>query len=75
VGRMISIGFERPYTTGNMLVRDFCDVLSTFVYRIGIQSMRFSIATAAGVFQSVVGLILLLITNSIARRMGEQGVW
>jgi putative aldouronate transport system permease protein len=75
VGRMINIGFDRPYVIGNVLVRDFSEVLSTFVYRIGIQSMRFSIATAAGVFQSVVGLVLLLITNSIAKRLGEQGVW
>jgi putative aldouronate transport system permease protein len=75
VGRMMNIGFERPYTIGNVLVRDFSEVLSTFVYRIGIQSMRFSIATAAGVFQSVVGLVLLLITNSVAKRFGEQGVW
>jgi putative aldouronate transport system permease protein len=75
VGKMINIGFERPYTIGNVLVRDFCEVLSTFVYRIGIQSMRFSIATAAGVFQSVVGLVLILFTNSIARRFGEQGIW
>ena len=74
VGRMLSIGFERPYTIGNILVREFADVLSTFVYRIGIQSLRFSIATAAGVFQSVVGLILLLMTNAIAKRLGEQGV-
>ncbi|GHV86765.1 protein lplB [Spirochaetia bacterium] len=75
VGRMITIGFDRPYVIGNVLVRDFSEVLSTFVYRIGIQSMRFSIATAAGVFQSVVGLILLLITNAAAKRLGEQGVW
>jgi putative aldouronate transport system permease protein len=75
VGRMINIGFDRPYVIGNVLVRDFSEVLSTFVYRIGIQSMRFSIATAAGVFQSVVGLVLLLITNAIAKRLGEQGIW
>lgn len=75
VGRMLNIGFDRPYTIGNILVRDFSEVLSTFVYRIGIQSVRFSIATAAGVFQSVVGLVLLTITNSIAKRLGEQGVW
>jgi putative aldouronate transport system permease protein len=75
VGKMINISFERPFVIGNVLVRDFSEVLSTFVYRIGLQSMRFSIATAAGMFQSVVGLILLLATNSIAKRFGEQGVW
>jgi putative aldouronate transport system permease protein len=75
VGTMVSIGFEQPYILGNVLVRDFSEVLSTFVYRIGLQSMRFSIATAAGVFQSVTGLILLLIANAAAQRFGEQGIF
>jgi putative aldouronate transport system permease protein len=75
LGGMLGIGFDQPYVLGNMLVRDFSEVLSTFVYRIGIQTGRFSIATAAGVFQSVVGMILILITNAAAKRLGEQGVW
>jgi putative aldouronate transport system permease protein len=75
VGRMLSIGFDRPYVIGNPLVMEFSDVISTFVYRIGLQSFQFSIATAVGLFQSVVGLIFLLTTNYIANKVGEQGIW
>jgi putative aldouronate transport system permease protein len=75
VGGMISIGFEKPYLLGNALVKEFSDVLSTFVYHIGLETMRFSIATAAGVFQSVVSMVLVLGTNFTAKRFGEQGIW
>jgi putative aldouronate transport system permease protein len=75
VGRMLSIGFDRPYIIGNPMVKEFAEVISTYVYRIGLQSFQFSIATAVGLFQSVVGLIFLLATNYIASRVGEQGIW
>ncbi len=75
VGRMLSIGFDRPYVIGNALVMEYSDVISTFVYRIGLQSFQFSIATAVGLFQSVVGLIFLLTTNYISNKVGEQGIW
>jgi putative aldouronate transport system permease protein len=75
VGRLANIGFDRPYVLGNQLVQEYCDVISTFVYRVGIRSIRFSIATAIGLFQSVVGLTFLLGANFIASRAGEQGVW
>lgn len=75
VGRMLSIGFDRPYIIGNPMVKEFAEVISTYVYRIGLQSFQFSIATAVGLFQSVVGLIFLLTTNYIASKVGEQGIW
>lgn len=75
IGQMMSIGFERPYVMGNSLVNDFSDVLSTFVYRIGLQSGQFSLSTAAGLFQSVVGLVLIVFANTAADRMGQQGIW
>lgn len=75
VGRMLSIGFDRPYIIGNPLVKEFAEVISTYVYRIGLQSFQFSIATAVGLFQSVVGLIFLLSTNYFAGKVGEQGIW
>ena len=75
MGRMLQIGFDRPYIIGNNFVMQFSDVISTFVYRIGIKSFQFTIATAVGLFQSVVGLIFLLVTNYIADKVGEQGIW
>lgn len=75
IGRMVSIGFDRPYALGNPLVMEFSDVISTFVYRVGLQSFRFSTATAVGFFQSVVGMVLLMAANYISERLGEQGIW
>lgn len=75
VGRMTAIGFDRPYILGNNLVSEVSDVISTFVYRTGLQSFQFSLATAVGFFQSVVGMTFLLITNYIAEKTGEQGIW
>ncbi|WP_246320216.1 ABC transporter permease [Paenibacillus qinlingensis] len=75
IGRMLSIGFDRPFVMGNSLVSEYSDVISTFVYRIGIGSGDFSQATAVGLFQSVVGLVFLVTANYIAKKIGEQGIW
>ncbi|WP_028611554.1 ABC transporter permease [Paenibacillus harenae] len=75
IGRMVSIGFDRPYVLGNSLVIEYSDVISTYVYRVGIGSGDFSQATAVGLFQSVVGLVFLLGANYLAKKMGEQGIW
>jgi putative aldouronate transport system permease protein len=75
VGKIAQIGFDRPFTIGNPYVYQFSEVISTFVYRIGIQNFQYSIATAVGLFQSVIGLVFLLVTNAIAEKMGEQGIW
>lgn len=75
VGRIAQIGFDRPYAMGNYLVTDVSDVISTFVYRVGLRSGRFSTATAVGFFQSVVGMVFLITANYIAEKLGEQGIW
>jgi len=75
VGRIAQIGFDRPYALGNHLVTEVSDVISTFVYRVGLRSARFSTATAVGFFQSVVGMVFLLIANYVADKFGEQGIW
>ena len=75
IGQMMNISFDRPYVLGNTLVQDYCDVLSTFVYRTGITNAKFDRATAIGLFQSVVGLILISGANFITKKMGEDGIW
>ncbi len=74
LGKVVSIGFDRPYMMGNTLVKDVSEVISTYVYSVGLQSGRFDFATAVGLFQSVVGVILILIVNEIAKRIGEEGI-
>ena len=75
IGQMMNISFDRPYILGNTLVQDYCDVLSTFVYRTGITNAKFDRATAIGLFQSVVGLIMISGANFVTKKLGEDGIW
>jgi putative aldouronate transport system permease protein len=74
-GHILSAGFDQVFILYNPLVYNVADILDTYVYRVGLTSGRFPLATAAGLFQSVVGLVLLLITNSLAKRLGERGIF
>ncbi len=74
VGQMMNIGFDRPFVIGNTMVQNYCDVISTFVYRAGIKNAQFARATAIGLFQSVVGLVLISTANFVSHRLGEEGI-
>lgn len=74
-GHILNVGFDQIYNLYNPLVYEVADVLDTYVYRVGITMGRYPFATAAGVFQSVVGLILIVLTNRLAKKFGEQGIW
>ncbi len=75
VGQMMNISFDRPQILGNAQVRKYCDVLSTFVYRTGIENHKFERATAVGLFQSLVGLVLISGANFVSKKLGEDGIW
>ena len=75
LGRILGSEFDRPYAMKNNLVTSVSNVISTFVYTNGIRGLQFSLTTAVGLFQSVIGVIFLLISNTIARRLGERGIW
>lgn len=75
VGGLLSSGFEQIYllrTPGNM---SLADTLDTFVVRIGIQQGQFGYATAIGLIQGIVGLILVVICNKISKKVTEVGLW
>jgi len=74
LGRILGSEFDRPYALGNKLVTSVSNVIATFVYTNGIRGLQFSLTTAVGLFQSVIGVIFLLLANSIAKRFGERGV-
>lgn len=76
VGQMVNIGFDRPFVLGNTMVQNYCDVISTFVYRAGIKNAQFARATAIGLFQSVVGLVMITVANGVTRRLSDDGgIW
>ena len=74
LGNVMSISFERPYMMGNTLVADASEVISTYVYKTGLQNMRYDYAAAVGLFQSVVGIVLVLMVNQMAKKFAEEGI-
>lgn len=75
MGHMMDVGLEQTLILQNQSVLDVADVISTYVYRVGLQNMNYSYTTALGLFQSVVGLILVIGVNKITRALGEKGLW
>ncbi|MBE5826317.1 MAG: sugar ABC transporter permease [Butyrivibrio sp.] len=75
LGNILGGGFDRPFAFQNNLVMKVADVIATYVYRVGIKGLQFSLTTAVGLFQSVVGVFFLLMANFISRRLGERGIW
>jgi putative aldouronate transport system permease protein len=74
-GHMMNVGFEKVYLMQNPLNMIASDVISTYVYRAGLLGAEFSFATAVGLFNSIVNLILLLTVNRLAKKLGRQGLW
>jgi len=75
IGGLLSSGFEQIYllrTPGNMSV---ADTLDTFVVRVGLQGGQFGYATAIGLIQGIVGLILVVVCNKISKKMTEVSLW
>ena len=76
LGHFLSAGFDQIYNLYNPLVYDVADILDTYVLR-RLTLMEYSLAATAGFFKSVVGFLLILGANALARRLtdGEQGLW
>ncbi len=75
MGQMLNAGFGQIYVLYNPLVYETADIIDTWVFRNGIEQFRFSLATAAGFFKSVIGLILVLSANKLAKMFADQGIW
>jgi len=75
VGSMASIGFEKPLMLGNAMVYSVSDVLSTFVYRVGVVNGRFSIGTGIGFVQSLVNFLLVVCANMLSHRISGESLW
>lgn len=74
LGKIMQGSFERIYALSNSKATEYATTIPVLVYRWGIESGKFSEATALGLFQSVIGLILVLIADCVAKRLGEDGL-
>ncbi|MDD9268312.1 ABC transporter permease [Paenibacillus sp. GCM10023248] len=75
LGHIMDVGFEQVFLMMNGAVSNVADVFETYVYRIGIQQGQFSFSTAVGLFKSVIGFLLVIAANKLAKRFGEEGVY
>ncbi|MDG0792167.1 ABC transporter permease subunit [Cohnella ginsengisoli] len=75
VGGIMSVNFEKVYLLYNGATYETADVISTYVYRQGIESQNFSFATAVGLFNSVISFALVYLANAMSRRMNDMSLW
>lgn len=75
MGTILDNGFEQIYLMMNALNREVAEVFDTYVYALGITQGAFSYSTAVGLFKSVIGVVLVLGTNWLAKKFGESGLY
>lgn len=74
IGNMINTGFDQYFVFENAMVHDKIEVLDTYTYRIGLRNGDFSFSTAIGIFKTVVSMSLLLLANSVNKRIMGNGI-
>lgn len=78
MGSVMTIGFEKVYLMQNSLNLTASEIISTYVYKVGLSSAGttdLSYSTAIGLFNSAINLVLISVTNFIARKLGGNGLW
>lgn len=75
LGRVMSIGFEKAYLMQNPLNLETAEIISTYVYKVGLLQAQFSLSTAVGLFNSVINLVLVLIVNFAAGKLSETSLF
>lgn len=74
-GNLLSVGYEKILLLQNPLNTATSEVISTYVYKLGMVNAQYSFSTAVGLFNSVVNLVLLLLVNAFARKVSETSLW
>ncbi|MCR2805621.1 ABC transporter permease subunit [Paenibacillus sp. SCIV0701] len=72
VGKVMDVGFDPVFMLQNEVVSNVSNVISTYIYTFGLQRAQFSLTTAMGLFENLVGLILVLTANQIARKFNQE---
>lgn len=74
-GSIMSVGFEKAYLLQNSLNLATSEVLSTYVYKVGLLNSQFSLSTAMGLFNSVVNFTMLVLVNQISKKVAGSSLW
>lgn len=74
LGGILNAGFDQIFNLYNPAVYDVADIIDTYVYRAGILGAQFGLTTAVGLFKNIIGITLVLGTNYIVKKLGQEGV-
>ncbi|RUT46188.1 sugar ABC transporter permease [Paenibacillus anaericanus] len=75
IGSTLDLGFEHMYLLLNSLNRDVAEIFDTYIYTAGMKNGQLSYSTTVGMFKGVVGLVLVMASNKLAKKLGEDGVY
>ncbi|WP_426450221.1 ABC transporter permease [Paenibacillus sp. S-38] len=75
IGDVLELGFEHIYLLLNSMNREVAEIFDTYVYTAGLKQGQYSFSTAIGFFKSVVGLMLVMAANWLAKKAGEDGIY
>lgn len=75
IGSTLDLGFEHMYLLLNSLNREVAEIFDTYIYTAGLKNGQLSFSTTVGLFKGVVGLILVMASNKLAKKFGEDGVY
>jgi len=75
IGNVLNAGFEVQYLLGNGLVQDVSQTIDIYVLNWGVGQMDYSLGTAAGIFKSVVAILLIFIANTVAKKLGQESLF
>ena len=75
IGDIMSGGFDQIVNLYNSLTYSVGDILDTYAYRVGLVDFDYSLSTALSLFKNVIGLIMVLITNYVTKKLGQEGVY
>ena len=75
LGNIMNVGFEKVFLLYNPSTYETADIISTYVYRSGLINQQYSFATAVGLFNSLINLILLIVFNNVAKGVSGESLW
>lgn len=74
-GNVLSVGYEKVYLMQNSLNLPVSEVISTYIYKMGLEQQRYSYSTAIGLFNNVINFIVLITVNKISKKVSGMGLW
>nr|WP_044480053.1 MULTISPECIES: sugar ABC transporter permease [Paenibacillus] len=75
IGSTLDLGFEHMYLLLNSMNREVAEIFDTYIYTAGLKNGQLSFSTTVGLFKGLVGLILVMLSNKLAKKFGEEGVY